>query len=280
MNKEVYDLIRRIDSNEEKIEKIIQNNHLLSALERYQLIEDFEDKEILILLKALKRSLSSFSLYSLIGLLKADENVLEAFLLAKDNMELNDITMLINRMQSPVTKLRMIEMCKNQLTVYSFINLVTSTKNLDIAEKIIDIWGVCPEKEHVIKIFAQLQGGETKKRFAEAFLKKRNISLQRIQEIQEIFFRTDIDEERKLNRFMELLFTESLEQEIYIKRFDSAKEDDFVIEPPGELKFQTSFIYKEMEKMAGIVPGYWQEASLHAIMDMTNEQEIKNVVEH
>jgi len=279
MNKEVYDSIRRINDKEEKLEKIIQNNHLLSSLERYQLVEEFGDKEILTLLKALTMSLSSFSLYSLIGLLKAEENVLEAFLLAKDYMELNDITMLINWMQSPVTKLRMIEMCKNQLPAYSFMNLITSTKNYDIVEKIIDIWGICPQKDDLIKIFNQLQDDDTKKRFVEAFLQNRNISLQRIQEVETMGC-MEGTEDSNLDNGSELLFEKASEKEVYAKCFDLVKEE-FVIELRDELKFQPSFIYKEMEKMAGIVPGYLQEEALSEIVDITTEQEIgKRVVEY
>ena len=97
-------------------------------------------------------------------------------------------------------------------------------------------------------------------------------------EEQEIFFKTDIDENEKLNNLMMLLFNEEKKKEIYKKRFNSVKEDGFVIEPTGELKFQPSFIYKELEKMAKIVPGYLQEEALREILDMTTEQEIGKIV--
>jgi len=100
-------------------------------------------------------------------------------------------------------------------------------------------------------------------------------------EAQESFFRTDVNETQKLKSLLELLFEEEEKKKIYLQRLHSVKEEGFVIPPKGELKFQPSFIFEEMQKIARIVPGYLQEDALSSIIEMTTQRAEKNIsLEH
>ena len=242
----MYDSIRRIDKKEEKIKKIIQNNHLLSALEQYQLVEDFEDEDILRILKALQLSLGSFSTQALLGLLKVEDNLIEGFLLMKDKMELNDLVSLINRIHRPLTKLRMIEMCKNQFNVQSFIRLLNATKNTEIAEKIIELWNQSSLEKITEEILGQIENLEIRKRLEKAFSKRQKAA----------------EEQGNSQILLEI-------SEKFMTEGTSHGAEERLLSQP-------SFIYKEMEKISGIVPGYLQKEALQEIVNMTTEHEMRN----
>jgi len=249
MSREVYDSIRRIDEKEEKIKKIIQSNELLSALEQYQLIEDFEDEDILRILRALQPSIGSFAAQALLGLLKLEDNLIEGFLLVRDKMELNDLVSLINRVHRPLTKLRMIEMCKNQFNTQSFIRLLNASKNIEMAKKIVDILNhLSTENEDVLK---QIEDSEIREYIVDAFSKRR---------------------EKDSSGENESVLLEFSEKFIF---------EEEKIEKDHISKIEPSVIYKEMIKLAGIVPGYLQEEAFDEILSITTEREVgKKVMEH
>lgn len=187
----IYDSIRKVGIKNERLKMMIQHSAELTALELYQLALDFSDEEILTLIDSLKDSLSSFSLQSLIGLIKSADKQISALLAVKDSLAPNDLALLIGRISQPIAKLQAIQGCKELLTDKSYISIITSKNNVAIAEKVIDIWNTCPSEEILISILDNVKDEGLQKRLAETFLRKKGFPQEKIDKIKTLENITD-----------------------------------------------------------------------------------------